>query len=230
MHPETNKQRQQENMQMSCITIFFHFFAACVVQILMLAQAGVTYLILRRRYRNYQIPPNFIPLNSRLFATNKLVSIIIPAYNEAACIKQTLLSAASRCSDRVNTEMIVVDAGGQDGTMTLVSQIAEDIKTKYGISIRYDVKASGGRGPTLNAGAKVARGNILLFLHADTLLPVGYDEMVRKELRNESILATAFRFKVARPEGCKVIIYSIHFNDLLSMCVSNIKRCFFLFL
>lgn len=205
MKDELNKRPfREENMELSYVVIAFHFVAACVVQMAMLIQSGFTYMMLRRRYSNFDIPVNLVPLNTNVFLTNKLVSVIIPAYNEAGCIRQTLQSVASRSSDPHNIEILIVDAGGQDDTMSIVATISEEIISKYGISIRYDLTASGGRGPTLNAGAEVARGNILLFLHADTILPVGYDDMIRNELKNESILATAFRFKVARPEGCKV--------------------------
>lgn len=53
----------------------------------------------------------------------------------------------------------------------------------------------------MDAGAAVARGDILLFLHADTLPPVGYDEMVRRALERPGVVAGAFEFRVDAPGG-----------------------------
>jgi len=91
-----------------------------------------------------------------------------------------------------------VDAGGSDNTMALAAAAAVELASI--VNIRLDVAARGGRGPTLTAGVAAARGSVLLFLHADTLLPHGFDAAVRNALCEERVLATAFRFKVARDE------------------------------
>jgi len=89
-----------------------------------------------------------------------------------------------------------VDAGGSDGTMLIAVAAAAELASI--LAVRTDVSARGGRGPTLSAGVAAARGSVLLFLHADTLLPEGFDVAVRSALREERVLATAFQFKVAR--------------------------------
>lgn len=61
-------------------------------------------------------------------------------------------------------------------------------------------KATGGRGPALNQGASLADGDILLFLHADTLVPPGWDNVLRHSLANPSVLATAFKFEINRTQ------------------------------
>lgn len=65
-------------------------------------------------------------------------------------------------------EVIVVDGGSHDGTV----QIAQSLGVKV-------LSAPTGRACQMNVGAKAATGDILLFLHADTLLPPRFDAMVR---------------------------------------------------
>lgn len=97
------------------------------------------------------------------------ISIIIPVLNEVDNIKKVLTST----QPSQNVEVIVVDGGSVDGTLELVKSL--DIKV---------VSAPTGRAFQMNVGAKVATGEILLFLHADTILPPGFDTMIRAALRS----------------------------------------------
>jgi len=97
------------------------------------------------------------------------ISVIIPVLNEAALIAQTLstlqpLRAAGH-------ELIVVDGGSSDDTIALSEPLADQI-----------IRCSRGRGRQMNGGAKIARGDILLFLHTDTLLPKGADQLIIREM------------------------------------------------
>src|SRR2546422_146457 len=82
------------------------------------------------------------------------LSIIIPTLNEEKLIVQTLQAVRERTPE---AEIVVVDGGSSDSTVTLASKYARVISTKRG------------RGGQLNAGAQATRGDILLFLHADTI-------------------------------------------------------------
>lgn len=87
---------------------------------------------------------------------SKSISVIIPAFNEEVTLKACLESAKG-----LNPlEIIVVDGGSTDGTR----EIAQDAGA-------IAVKSSKGRGIQMNKGASLAEGEILLFLHADTLMP-----------------------------------------------------------
>jgi rSAM/selenodomain-associated transferase 2 len=97
------------------------------------------------------------------------ISIIIPVLNEVNNIKKVLTST----QPSQNVEVIVVDGGSVDGTLELVQSL--DIKV---------LSAPTGRACQMNVGAKVATGEILLFLHADTILPPGFDTMIRAALRS----------------------------------------------
>ena len=86
------------------------------------------------------------------------LSIIVPALDEAAIIAAALQDLAP--FRQRGAEVIVVDGGSRDGTPELARAHADRV-----------IGARGGRGAQMNAGARVARGDMLLFLHADTTLP-----------------------------------------------------------
>lgn len=86
------------------------------------------------------------------------ISIIIPALNEAAEIIRILKPLQGL--REAGHEVIVVDGESSDSTMSLARPFADHV-----------LLAQRGRGAQMNAGAPVARGDVLLFLHADTLLP-----------------------------------------------------------
>jgi len=88
------------------------------------------------------------------------ISIIVPVLNEASGIADALDALASLRAGGV--EIIVVDGGSTDATVKLATPLADRM-----------LIASPGRARQMNAGAAVARGEILLFLHADTRLPAG---------------------------------------------------------
>ncbi|MEB3177823.1 MAG: TIGR04283 family arsenosugar biosynthesis glycosyltransferase [Nostocaceae cyanobacterium] len=95
------------------------------------------------------------------------ISIIIPVLNEEGTIKEVLASTDLS----KNVEVIVVDGGSVDGTFELVESL--------GVKV---ISAPTGRACQMNVGAKAATGEILLFLHGDTRLPVGFDTMIRTAL------------------------------------------------
>ena len=97
------------------------------------------------------------------------LSIIIPTLNEEAGIASALDALATL---RVaGCEVIVADGGSDDRTAALARPRCDQI-----------VAAPRGRGAQMNAGAAAARGEVLLFLHADTRLPDGADQLILREL------------------------------------------------
>lgn len=97
------------------------------------------------------------------------LSVIVPVLDESAGVAACLRSLAP-LRDR-GAEVIVVDGGSTDGTPALAQSLADAV-----------LSSPRGRARQMNAGARRARGDALLFLHADTLLPEGADRLVREAL------------------------------------------------
>lgn len=103
-----------------------------------------------------------------------LLSIIIPVYREARGIRATLSALAGLGPD-CGCEIILSD--GEPCASTLAA-VREPLEPCPGL---VPVQSPKGRGPQMNAGAGAARGELLLFLHADTRLdPRGIAEMIRR--------------------------------------------------
>jgi rSAM/selenodomain-associated transferase 2 len=111
------------------------------------------------------------------------ISIIIPTYNEADTIAG-LVSSIRTSSIGVGYEIIVVDGGSTDDTM----QEAVRSNVKF---VKSPVK---GRGAQLNFGAQHASGQVLFFLHADSLPPHNLLFQISKTL-DDGYDAGCFRLK-----------------------------------
>jgi rSAM/selenodomain-associated transferase 2/rSAM/selenodomain-associated transferase 1 len=107
------------------------------------------------------------------------ISVIIPTLNEEQIIEATIHGARDK-----EAEIIVVDGGSTDDTVNR----AIDAGARVEMSPR-------GRAVQQNRGAELAQGNVLLFLHADTLLPSGYVAHIFEVLMDPRAIGGAFRFK-----------------------------------
>jgi rSAM/selenodomain-associated transferase 2 len=142
------------------------------------------------------------------------ISIIVPVLNEAANIAQALQRLQPMRAR--GHEVIVVDGGSRDGTPGLAGPLADRV-----------LHAPRGRARQMNAGAHAARGDALLFLHADTRLPEDADRLVADGLRNTQ--RRWGRFDVAI-EGnhpmLRVIAWSMNLRSrLTSVCTGD--QCLF---
>ncbi|MFQ5737231.1 MAG: TIGR04283 family arsenosugar biosynthesis glycosyltransferase [Thermodesulfobacteriota bacterium] len=109
------------------------------------------------------------------------ISVIIPVLNEA-----DNLGAAIRAIGGRAHEVVVVDGGSADASVRAARALGARV-----------LGTQRGRGLQMDAGAAVATGDALLFLHADTLLPPGWDESVRGALARPGTVAGAFRLSIA---------------------------------
>lgn len=109
------------------------------------------------------------------------VTVIIPALNEEDHLPVTL--AAVRAGG--GSEIVVADGGSVDRTTAVA--LAEGVTTVF---------SSGGRSDQMNAGAKLASGQILLFLHADTLLPPDWKDHVTGAMAAPQVVGGAFKLSI----------------------------------
>jgi rSAM/selenodomain-associated transferase 2 len=113
------------------------------------------------------------------------VSVVIPTLNESGVIRDALAQFERLPGE---WELIVADSGSDDGTREIVA-------ATRGARL---VDAPRGRGVGMNAGAAAAKGDILLFLHADTRLPHAAWTLVTAALRDPRVAATAFHLRFDR--------------------------------
>jgi len=107
----------------------------------------------------------------------KALSVIIPTLNEAKRIAETVAGL----QQGRRTEIIVVDGGSRDGT----AEIAESLGAKV-------LRTSPSKAAQMNAGAAIAVGDVLLFLHADTRLPENFEDCVLTAATQDRFCAGAF--------------------------------------
>jgi rSAM/selenodomain-associated transferase 2 len=117
------------------------------------------------------------------------ISIIIPVLNEAATIEETL----TRVEKASDIEVIVVDGGSRDETVAIANHLSKTRAPSLPIRV---ISAAAGRASQMNAGAAAATSDILLFLHADTHLPTGFETLVRQALQNPGTIAGAFELRI----------------------------------
>ena len=103
-----------------------------------------------------------------------LLSVIIPVLNEAENIASMLHSLAPLRTR--GAQVIVVDGGSQDDTVARARPLADHV-----------LASAKGRARQMNAGAALATGSTLLFLHADTRLPTGADLQVLESIRHGAL-------------------------------------------
>ena len=121
-----------------------------------------------------------------------LVSIVIPAYNAAPFIAETLESVLAQT--HVHREIIVVDDGSTDGTETRVAP--------YLGRIRYTRQANAGAAAARNAGLRMASGDYIAFLDADDL-------WVAEKLEVQ------LRVAACHPESCMIVCDGVDFGEHL---------------
>lgn len=114
------------------------------------------------------------------------ISIVIPVLNEALLLDR-LLQGLRRF--RTDLEMIVVDGGSTDETPSIA-----------GAGGAIVIRAPRGRALQMNAGARIAHGRVLWFLHADLEVPLNAVEQIQTALSSPGVVGGCFRLRFPRRE------------------------------
>jgi rSAM/selenodomain-associated transferase 2 len=114
------------------------------------------------------------------------ISVIIPVLNESKSIN-AVIDYLMSIGSKDEFEIIVVDGSSHHAT---IAAMRDDYNGVFGIT------SEKGRAIQMNAGAYASTGDILLFLHADTTLPLGAFNDIRKMLNNSSFVGGAFELKL----------------------------------
>ncbi len=127
------------------------------------------------------VPEDLDSANACL-ATGTSLSVIIPTLNEEIHLPILL----ERLNQSGPHEIIVADGGSHDGTLQIAIQA--------GVRV---ISATTGRASQMNRAAATATGEFLLFLHADTMPPPDFQQVITRVLQSPSTSAGAFRFQLA---------------------------------
>ncbi len=118
------------------------------------------------------------------------LSVVIPALDEADEIAAAVASAGAE-----GVEIVVVDGGSCDATRERASAAGAGV-----------LHSPPGRARQLGVGARETRGDVVLFLHADTRLPPGWDAAVRRALEDPTVVGGCFRFQLgARQPALRIV-------------------------
>jgi rSAM/selenodomain-associated transferase 2 len=122
------------------------------------------------------------------------VSVIVPVFCEQAVVNRTV-ETVRRLTGGEAAEIIVVDGQAEGETLTAIRDA----------SVRK-IRSEKGRGRQLNRGAALAAGDVLLFLHADTVLPPAAFERIAEAMRDDGCVGGAFDLRIdSRRAGFRVI-------------------------
>jgi rSAM/selenodomain-associated transferase 2 len=105
--------------------------------------------------------------DSRKRARRLSLSVVIPTLNASETLPNTIATFATASRRGIDLDIVVTDSGSTDSTARIAAELGARV-----------IQAERGRGQQLIAGAKAARGEWLLFLHADTVLGRGWDAAV----------------------------------------------------
>jgi rSAM/selenodomain-associated transferase 2 len=129
------------------------------------------------------------------------ISVIIPTLNEERTITATLAHTASLGFD----ELIVVDGGSTDETPAFLESYRLSTQSSALSPVQW-VTAPAGRARQMNEGAKASRGEILLFLHADTQLPSDANTVINTALVDRRMVGGWFDVRFDHPSMWGAII------------------------
>ena len=147
----------------------------------------------------------------------------MPAYNEEKALPNTLCALFTQLGDY---EVIVVDGGSMDRTREVVQETILSTQHSALRSLCL-LTASKGRASQMNAGAKQATGEWLLFLHADTILPLGAIQRLNEMEADQTIQAGGFMHQFSGDDWrLKLISFLDNFRCIRSRIIYGDQALF----
>ena len=132
------------------------------------------------------------------------LSIVLPVLNEEQQLPQVL--ECLRPARERGVEVIIVDGGSEDGTLTAAARAGARV-----------VSSPKGRARQMNAGARIAGGDVLLFLHVDTVLPEHADELIEAAICDRRRVWGRFDVDIrGRPWMLRVIALLMNWRSRIS--------------
>ncbi len=147
-------------------------------------------------------------------AANPRLSIIVPMLNEALTIGALLTSLVN--FQRRDAEIILVDGGSSDKTELIAHSYSDKV-----------IVAPRGRASQMNAGAAKANGEVLLFLHADTLLPKNADILIENAFAHSAQVWGRFDVRIVpKTPLLTVVAWMMNWRSRLSSVVTGDQAMF----
>jgi rSAM/selenodomain-associated transferase 2 len=155
-----------------------------------------------------------------------MISVISPAFNEEAALPD-LLHALFRQPGEY--EVLVVDGGSTDHTLQVLQEFGfslNESRVTHHAS-RYLLTAPKGRASQMNAGAKQAQGDWVLFLHADTVLPDGAIQRLNEMESDPAVQAGGFMHRFSGDDWrLKLISFLDNFRCMRSRIIYGDQALF----
>lgn len=142
------------------------------------------------------------------------ISIIIPVLNERPHLPAMFVALAQLHPG----EVIVVDGGSTDGSR-------EYLNRQQGVTV---IDAERGRGSQLNAGARAATGDVLVFVHSDCVLPLDALQRIGHRLGDEEVVGGCFlvRFAEHFPRSLRIVAWGINLRTRLTRTATGDQAIF----
>ena len=155
-----------------------------------------------------------------------MISVIMPAFNEERALPNTLRALFTQQGDY---EVVVVDGGSTDRTCAVLAEFSfsEYPLPRTPHPSRLLLTAPKGRASQMNAGAKQAMGEWLLFLHADTVLPSGAVQRLNEMEADQTIQAGGFMHQFSGDDWrLKLISFLDNFRCIRSRIIYGDQALF----
>lgn len=138
------------------------------------------------------------------------LSIVIPTYNEAGRIEKTLEELAKYLkSEKINAEVLVVDADSPDGTAKLVDRFNKQFNNLRLISAGPKPNGKFIKGRQVKQGMLEAKGDYVLFMDADLATPLRYIKNALTELKSGKQVAICVRDLQKSHKGLRKLVSGV---------------------